>query len=149
MLWFVHIRRKTRPKLAQRGGQASERGCENMPGGRPPTTKAPEFGARLAALRKACGLSQLEFADKAGISRPMVDYYERRAPNPAASFVIKAADVLGVTTDELLGIPPGGRRKVGRKSKLDRYVEQVKRMPRAEQEYVVKFLEQAVSRHKS
>jgi transcriptional regulator with XRE-family HTH domain len=89
-------------------------------------------------------LSQSEFAQKAGISRPMVDYYERRAPNPATSFVIKAAAALGVTTDELLGVSRSGG-KVGRKSKLDRYVEQVKQLPRAEQQYVLKFLEQVTS----
>ena len=122
------------------------RGC--MPGGRPAKTKAPEFGARLAALRKQAGLSQSEFAEKAGISRPMVDYYERRAPNPATSFVIKAAAALGVTTDELLGVASGGRGKVGRKSKLDRYVEHVKQLPRAEQQYVLKFLEQVSRRQK-
>ena len=119
-----------------------------MAGGRPAKTKAPEFGARLAALRKQAGLSQSEFAEKAGISRPMVDYYERRAPNPATSFVIKAAAALGVTTDELLGVAPGGHGKVGRKSKLDRYVEQVRQLPRAEQQYVLKFLEQVVGRQR-
>ena len=119
-----------------------------MAGGRPAKTKAPEFGARLAALRKQAGLSQSEFAEKAGISRPMVDYYERRAPNPATSFVIKAAAALGVTTDELLGVASGGRGKVGRKSKLDRYVEHVKQLPRAEQQYVLKFLEQVSRRQK-
>lgn len=120
------------------------RGC--MPGGRPAKTKAPEFGARLAALRKQAGLSQSEFAEKARISRPMVDYYERRAPNPATSFVIKAAAALGVTTDELLGVATTGG-KVGRKRKLDRYIEQVKQLPRAEQQYVLKFLEQVVGRN--
>ena len=118
-----------------------------MAGGRPAKTKAPEFGARLAALRKQAGLSQSEFAEKAGISRPMVDYYERRAPNPATSFAVKAAAALGVSTDELLGVSPTGG-KVGRKSKLDRYVEQVKQLPRAEQQYVLKFLEQVIRRQK-
>lgn len=117
-----------------------------MPGGRPAKKKAPAFGARLAALRKHAGLSQSEFAGKVGITRAMVDYYERRATNPSADFIIKAASVLGVSTDELLGVAPGGRGKVGRKSKLDRYVEQVKQLPRADQQYVLKFLEQVVAR---
>ncbi len=33
-----------------------------MPGGRPPKTKAPDFGARLAALRKQAGLTQRGYA---------------------------------------------------------------------------------------
>jgi len=119
-----------------------------MPGGRPAKTKAPAFGARLAALRKQAGLSQSEFAKKAGISRPMVDYYERRAPNPAASFVIKAAAALRVTTDELLGVSQGSGR-AGRKSKLDRCFDQVKQLPKSDQEYVLRFLRQVLRREQS
>jgi len=97
-----------------------------MPGGRPAKTEAPAFGKRLAELRKKAGLSQAEFAKKVGIKRPMVDYYERRSPNPTADFVIKAAAVLGCTTDELLGVASESTSKGGRKSKLDRYIVSVR-----------------------
>ena len=117
-----------------------------MLGGRPAKKKAPAFGARLAALRKHAGLSQSEFADKVGITRAMVDYYERRATNPSADFIIKAASVLGVSTDELLSVSGRTAGKPGRKSKLNRYMEQIKSLPRSEQQYVVKFLEQVVQR---
>ncbi len=115
-----------------------------MAGGRPAQTEAPAFGKRLAALRKQAGLSQADFAEKLEIKRPMVDHYERRSPNPTAEFVIKAAAVLGCTTDELLGVATKSTSKAGRKSKLDQYMEQVKQLPRAEQQYVVKFLEQVL-----
>ncbi len=117
-----------------------------MAGGRPAQKKAPPFGARLAALRKQCGLSQSQFADKAGISREMVGYYERRTDNPESAFVVKAATVLGCTTDELLGVKSGKAKPVGRKSKLDRCVEEVKKLPKADRDYVVRFLEQVVGR---
>jgi len=119
-----------------------------MPGGRPPQTKAPEFGARLAKLREQSGLSQIQFAKKANITREMVGYYERRTGNPTAAFVIKAANILGVTTDELLGVPPAKPQMARRKSKLDICIEQVKKLPKAEQRYVVKFLEQVVGRNR-
>jgi len=45
----------------------------------------------------------------------MVGYYERRADNPESAFVVKAATVLGVTTDELLGLEPGRGKRVVRK----------------------------------
>lgn len=117
-----------------------------MPGGRPAKKKAPAFGARLSALRKQAGLSQSEFADKVGITRAMIDYYERRATNPSADFIVKAAAVLGCTTDDVLGVAGKSAGRAGRKSKLDRYMEQVKSLPKAEQQYVVKFLEQVVKR---
>ena len=117
-----------------------------MPGGRPAQKKAPAFGSRLAALRKQCGLSQAQFAEKAGVSREMVGYYERRTDNPESAFVVKAATVLGCTTDELLGVKSGEAKRAGRKSKLDRYVEEVKKLPKADRDYVVRFLEQALGR---
>lgn len=117
-----------------------------MPGGRPSKKRAPAFGARLAKLRQAQGLSQAELAKTIGISQPMIEYYERRAKNPGVDFAVKAAKALGVTTDELLGVAPKGKQKAGRKSKLDRYVEAVKKLPKADRDYVVRFLEQVLGR---
>lgn len=121
----------------------------DMPGGRPTTRKAPPFGSRLAAVRTAHGMSQAEFAERVGLSREMVAYYERRAKNPTADFVQKAAAVLGVSADELLGVEPirEDRSKPGPPSKLDQRVEKVKDLPRSEQLYVIKFLDQVLAKH--
>ena len=78
----------------------------------------------------------------------MIDYYENRAKNPSTTFVITAAKKLGVTIDSLLGVQPAKAKTAGRKSKLDSYIEQVKLLPKAEQQYVVKFLEQVVGQNK-
>jgi transcriptional regulator with XRE-family HTH domain len=40
------------------------------------------FGQRLAAARRAKGITQRELADRLNTTRAMVDYYERRAVNP-------------------------------------------------------------------
>lgn len=117
-----------------------------MPAGRPTSKKPPAFGARLAKLRQEQGLSQAALAKIIGISQPMIEYYERRAKNPGVAFAVKAAKALGISTDELLGVKPSGKTKSGRKSKLDRYVDEIRKLPRAEQQYVVKFLEQVVKR---
>ena len=118
----------------------------HMPGGRPAKKKAPAFGARLAAARKASGLSQSQLAKKLRVSRAMVGYYERRTKNPESDLVVKAAVALGVSTDELLGVSQRGKAKAGRKGKLDRCVEQVKKLPKRERDYVQKFLEQVLAR---
>jgi DNA-binding transcriptional regulator YiaG len=56
---------------------------QDVMAGRPATKAAPLFGQRLSALRKARGLTQRELAEALGTTREMVDYYERRAINPA------------------------------------------------------------------
>ena len=112
-----------------------------MAGGRPTNQKAPPFGERLAALRKAHGLSQADFAEKVGVSREMVNYYERRAKNPTADFVRKAARVLAVGADELLGVKPLSPRKPGPTSKLQQKIELLRRLPETKQKLVLDLLD--------
>lgn len=86
----------------------------------------------------------------------------RRTDNLESAFVVKAATVLGLpacfpvpgtaagcTTDELLGVKSTKTKRAGRKNKLDRYVEEVKKLPKAARDYVLKFLEQVVGRGKT
>ena len=115
--------------------------------GRPPTKEAPPFGRRLSAARRERGLSQRELADQLSITRELVDYYERRAVNPSIGFVERAAEVLGVSVAELLGVPAQlARKKPGPVSQLDQRVERIKRLPRKEQEFILKFLDTVLER---
>ena len=106
------------------------------------------FGENLAVARNEAGLSQAELAKKLGTTRAMIEYYENRAKNPSTTFVMTAANKLGTTTDALLGMPPTTAKPAVKKSKLDSCIEQVKKLPKSEQKYVVKFLEQVVGRNK-
>ncbi len=53
--------------------------------GRPEIRQASPFGQRLAEARREKGLTQPELGKLLGMSRERVDYYERRAKNPARS----------------------------------------------------------------
>ena len=112
----------------------------DMPGGRPTTKKAPPFGERLAVLRKQKGFSQFLFAQKLGITREMVNYYERRAKNPTGDFVQKATKILRVSADELLGIKPI-KVQPGPKSKLEQRIDAIKDLPRSKQKLVIDLLD--------
>ena len=83
----------------------------------------------------------MQFARLVGLSQQMIDYYERRAKNPTAEFVQKAAQVLGVSVDELLGVKPLARRKPGPQSKLQRKIERVRDLPENKQKLVLDFLD--------
>lgn len=107
--------------------------------GRPPTKPAPIFGANLAALRKARGLTQPEFAKQVGLSLSMVIYYERKATNPSAEFVGKAAQTLNVSTDELLGRKTV--RKSGPPSQLEQRISALRGLPRERQKIVLQVLD--------
>src|SRR5580692_8107621 len=62
------------------------------------------FGERLAAIRKARGLTQVQLAEAAGTTQRAVSYYETEAGFPPAPAVIGLAKALRITADELLGV---------------------------------------------
>ncbi len=60
------------------------------------------FGEKIKMMRKKCGLSQEELAEKIGVSRRSLIYYEQDKSFPSRPEVITAlADAFGVSTDEL------------------------------------------------
>jgi transcriptional regulator with XRE-family HTH domain len=119
-----------------------------MAGGRPATKEAPLFGQRLAAIRKSKGWSQRELADKLGVRRELVDYYERRAPNLALDFIQRAAEALGVSAAELIG-EEGVRKKRGGgpEGRMRRLFEQASKLPRSQQEKIAAVIEAFVNQH--
>lgn len=59
----------------------------------------PDFPARLRSLREAAGLSAPQLAEKAGVSRQAVNYYEAGERAPTWDAVQALAAALGVPTD--------------------------------------------------
>jgi transcriptional regulator with XRE-family HTH domain len=111
--------------------------------GRPEITQAPPFGRRLAEARREKGLTQPELGKLLGMSRERVDYYERRAKNPALEVVQACAKVLGVPVLQLVGDdePLPQKKKTGPVSQLERKFQEVKRLPRKKQEFILQFLD--------
>ena len=60
------------------------------------------FGATLAELRKANGLTQLDLADKLGVTDKAVSKWERDLAMPEVENLIKISDLFGVSLDALL-----------------------------------------------
>jgi transcriptional regulator with XRE-family HTH domain len=119
-----------------------------MAGGRPATKEAPPFGQRLAAIRKSKGWSQRELADKLDIKRGLLDYYERRASNPALDFIQRAAEALGVSAAELIGDEPlRKKRGGGPEGRMRRLFEQASKLPRSQQEKIAAVIEAFVNQH--
>jgi transcriptional regulator with XRE-family HTH domain len=119
-------------------------------GGRPPQKEAPAFSRRLAALRRHKGLSQTELAERMRTTQKMVDYYERRAANPALEVIQRAAAALGVAPAELIGddgAPRTTSRKAGPTGKVQKVFEDVAKLPRRQQEKIVQVVAALVSQY--
>ena len=61
---------------------------------------------KIAALRKAQGLSQAELAERLYVTRQTVSRWETGAVTPDAENLLRLCQTLGVSADELLGNAP-------------------------------------------
>jgi transcriptional regulator with XRE-family HTH domain len=57
------------------------------------------IAARLIASRKAIGLKQAEYAERAGIPNNTYNQYEQAKGRPSLDFAYKLCDVYGLTLD--------------------------------------------------
>lgn len=67
-------------------------------------TTINNFGKRLARIRKTKGLTQKQLADKIGVTRRIIVYYEAESKYPPTHLIAPLSKALNVTTDELLGL---------------------------------------------
>jgi transcriptional regulator with XRE-family HTH domain len=72
---------------------------------RRPAAEVPhrDFGARLAGFRTAASLTQRELADRLGVTRRQIAYYESGSGRPPGALLGVLADLFRVSTDVLLG----------------------------------------------
>ncbi len=65
------------------------------------------IASRLVALRKLRGLTQVELAEKIGVSRNLLSNYEQGRTHLTDETIIRIALALKVSSDELLGLKNG------------------------------------------
>ena len=63
-----------------------------------------DFGNVLKKLRLQEGFTQQELANKLGITKSVVSYYELQERYPSPEVLVKLASIFHVTTDYLLGL---------------------------------------------
>ena len=63
-----------------------------------------DFGNNLKNLRLKHKMTQKELADKIGVTKSVVSYYELQERSPSPEVLIKLSRIFHVTTDYLLGI---------------------------------------------
>ena len=63
-----------------------------------------DFGLKLKELRKQSGMTQQQLADKLGITKSVVSYYELSERTPSPDVLKDLAIIFHVSADYLLGI---------------------------------------------
>ncbi len=92
------------------------------------------LGQRLARLRKQRGWTQKQIAERTGLIQELVSNYETDKLRLNADMILRFAEVLEVSTDELLrGSKATGAAKKQPSIKLVRRMEQIEALPLYEQ----------------
>ena len=63
-----------------------------------------DFGERIKKLRLQEGLTQLQLAERLGVTKSVVSYYELQERYPSPEIILKLASIFHVSTDYLLGL---------------------------------------------
>ena len=106
------------------------------------------FGARLAALRKAAGYTQIEFATEVGITQRMVAYYEAPDANAPAHLLPQMATTLGVSVDVLLGTKPPKRVKQMAANRLERRLLEIEKLDVKAKRQITQLLDTFIEHEK-
>ena len=72
------------------------------------------FGGRLKAAREQLGLTQEAFAASTGFKISAISAFENGRRDPGLANLVRLADALGVTADQLLGRRQATTKKVAR-----------------------------------
>lgn len=99
------------------------------------------FGARLATLRQARGLSQEELAALVDVSRRVIAYYEAQSEQPPGALLVDLAHMLKVSTDELLGVKPVSETMSPKTARLLKRLRRIEELPASDQRAVLKLVD--------
>lgn len=101
------------------------------------------IGQRIARLRKERGYTQIELSEKTGIPQTLITDYERDKLRLHPEMVIRFAQALEVSTDELLGIKTAnGNGNNGKASlRLLRRVKRIEELPQSQQKTLLKTID--------
>ncbi len=96
---------------------------------------------RIQLLRKQAGLTQVELADKIGVSKSQFIRYESKNVQPPANIINKLADTLGTSVDFLISGDKTEKAKASLKnSELIQRFKEVDSLPEEEQGVLIKII---------
>ncbi len=103
-----------------------------------------ELGERIVKRRKELGMTQTQLGDLIGVTQQVIASYETARRQMPAWRVPAMARALDMSTEALMGFDGGGAKR-GPKSKLEKQLDQVRRLPKSEQVFVSQFLDKMLA----
>ena len=104
------------------------------------------IGRRLAELRRARGLTQVEVAEQLGIAQSLYSHYECGRAGLDSRLVMELARILKASTDELLGVKPVKTDAAGVQRTFLRRLQKLERLPRRDQQALLRTIDAFLSK---
>lgn len=104
------------------------------------------FGERLAALRRAAGITQTALAAELGVSQRMMAYYEGSTAHAPGDLLPHLAKTLGVSVDTLLGTETLKRRTKATDTRLTRRLQLLEKLEPTEKRQVMQLIDAFIER---
>lgn len=105
-----------------------------------------KLGRKIAERRRELGLTQVEVAERLHVSQQAVQGFEKGRRRVPVSTLPLLAQLLDVSVEELIGtasVRPAKKR--GPAPKLQRQLEEIQRLPRAKQKFVIEMLDAVIA----
>ncbi len=127
-----------RPRSEEEGDVAKRRGLATDEGAR-------RIGEHIARLRKERGITQVEMAERLGLSQSIVSKYESGELRLHAELIVRLAELFRTSTDEVLGVKSasaGGAAEHGGRTeqRLMKKLRQVAQLPERDQRAVLRLI---------
>lgn len=113
------------------------------------------LGLRIAKARTAADLTQVQLADALGISQPQLAFYELGKRRVPVSMLPGLAKALSVSIEALIAdddapqLPAAAPRRTrhGPVSRLEQQLDAITKLPRAEQKFVSRMLDNVLAQY--
>jgi transcriptional regulator with XRE-family HTH domain len=109
-----------------------------------------QLGERIAATRKAQGITQVQLAELLGVAQQTMAHYEGGTVRIPVETLAQLAQHLNTSVEALIGTSTTkARSKRGPASILQRQIEQIGLMPRTKQRFITEMLEALIKQQAS
>jgi transcriptional regulator with XRE-family HTH domain len=105
-----------------------------------PDTFLKELGKRIARYRKDQYLTQMQLAEKIGVSQQIIAAYELGTRQIPLMSIFKLAEILSVSVDDLLSIKKD-KKKPGPPPLIQKRLEQILKLPQEKQKIILDLLD--------
>jgi len=101
------------------------------------------LGQRVAERRKAAGYTQVQLSATLGMAQQTLAHYEVGRLRMPVGLLMRIADLLAVGVEQLIGEQGSiaTRKRRGPEPKLARQIEQVRQLPRSQQQFVSQMID--------